>query len=128
MGQLIRYGLTPPEPPSHPDLERFMATTFVDAVRDCLKTGGWATKDSEREHGGDFLVGVSGRLFTIHADYQVAEAVTGYATLGCGHEIALGALYASEGRKPRKRVTLALTAAERFSAGVRGPFTCVSLA
>ncbi len=35
----------------------------------------------------------------------------------------LGALYASRGRKPAARVRLALEAAERFSASVRGPFT-----
>ena len=47
MGQLLRYALQAPHPEG--DLERFMATTFIDAVRRCLKDGGWAKKDSERE-------------------------------------------------------------------------------
>ncbi|AGL18763.1 hypothetical protein [Actinoplanes sp. N902-109] len=124
MGQLLRYSLTLPRPDG--DLDAFMATTFIDALRDCLKTGGWAMKDNEREEGGTFLVGVKGRLFAIHDDYQVAQAADGYAAVGCGDQIALGALHATEGLglEPRHRVLRALAAAERFSAGVRGPFVC----
>lgn len=127
MGQLIRYGLVPPKPPAAgKNLDRFMATVFVDAVRDCLKKGGWAKKDADREEGGDFLAGVNGRLFTVYSDYQVAEAADGYAAVGSGRELAVGALFATPGQKPRKRVALALTCAERHCAGVRGPFVTVS--
>lgn len=127
MGQLIRYALQPPEPAR--DLERFMATTFIDAIRACLKEGGWAKKDNDREEGGTFLVGVRGRLFTVYDDYQVAEAADGYAAVGSGDDIALGALFATaKGRmRPERRIETALQAAERFSAGVRGPFICLSL-
>lgn len=122
MGQLLRFALAAPEPEG--DLEAFMATTFVDAVREALKAGGWAKKDNEREEGGVFLVGVQGHLFCIQSDYQVAEAADGFAAIGCGDQIALGALYATARSRmaPEKRIKLALEAAERFSAGVRGPF------
>jgi hypothetical protein len=126
MGQLIHHAFQPPKPKRQ--LERFMTTEFIDALRSCLKEGGWARKDSEREEGGTFLVGVSGHLFTIHEDYQVGEAADGFAAVGCGDQIALGALYATAGigMPPRKRVRLALQAAERFSAGVRSPFICLA--
>lgn len=127
MGQLIHHALTPPAPKGR--LERFMSTTFIDAIRDCLKQGGWARKENEREEGGTFLVGVQGRLFVVYDDYQVGQAADGYAAVGCGDQIALGALYATAGlgMPPRKRVRLALAAAERFSAGVRAPFICLAL-
>ncbi len=124
MGQLLRHAFVPPEPSG--DLTRFMVTGFVDAVRACLKEGGWATKSSEQEQGGEFLVGVAGRLFVIHSDYQVAESVDGYAAVGCGADIALGALYATGGMLPKPRLRTALEAAERHSAGVRGPFAFVT--
>lgn len=126
MGQLLRWALKAPEPDG--DLEAFMATTFVDAVRDCLREGGWISKESERERGGDFLVGIRGRLFCIQGDFQVAEAADGYAAVGCGYHLALGALYATAKSRmaPDKRVRLALEAAERFNAGVRGPFAIVN--
>ncbi len=126
MGQLIHHALTPPKP--RRSLERFMSTTFIDAVRACLKDGGWARKENDREEGGTFLVGVRGRLFVIHEDYQVGQAADGFAAVGCGDQVALGALYATAGTDmgPRRRVKLALRAAERFSAGVRAPFICLA--
>lgn len=127
MGQLIRYSFDPPKPKG--DLDTFMATRFVDALRECLKAGGWARKENDREEGGTFLVGVRGQLFTIYDDYQVAQPSDGFAAVGCGDEIALGALYATAGMglKPRKRLKLALRAAERFSGGVCAPFVCLTL-
>lgn len=127
MGQLLRWSLQAPHPEG--ELEKFMATTFVDAVRETLKTGGWLKQDSNRDEGGDFLVGVAGRLFEVFSDFQVGEAVDGYAAVGCGNELALGALHATTGLDltPRKRVRAALKAAERYSAGVRGPFTVLEV-
>jgi ATP-dependent protease HslVU (ClpYQ) peptidase subunit len=126
MGQLIHHAFEPPKP--KPDLERFMSTEFVDALRTCLKDGGWARKENDREEGGTFLVGVRGSLFVIQDDYQVGQAADGYAAVGCGDQIALGALYATAGTamSPRRRIQVALEAAERFSAGVRAPFICLA--
>jgi hypothetical protein len=125
MGQLIRYSMKLPKPRG--DLDAFMATTFIDALRACLKDGGWALKENDREEGGTFLVGVRGRLYAVYDDYQVAKAADGFAAVGCGDQIALGALFATAGTglSPRRRVISALAAAERFSAGVRGPFLCL---
>lgn len=126
MGDLLRYRL---EVPEHPELiadREYLATVFVDAVRACLKDGGFATKDKEAEAGGDFLIGYRGHVYTIHGDYQVAESLDGFMAVGCGAQAALGALYATgalvEGCTPDQRIELALKSAERLSAGVRGPF------
>jgi ATP-dependent protease HslVU (ClpYQ) peptidase subunit len=100
---------------------------FIDAVRECLKNRGWAAKRDERESGGCFLVGYKGRLFRIDDDYQVGIPADGFAAVGCGDQIAHGALYASAHLNGRERLELALRAAERFSAGVRGPFHIESL-
>lgn len=128
MGQLLHHALTPPVPAGG-SLERFMSTTFVDAVRDCLKAGGWASKSEDREKGGEFLVGVAGRLFNIDSDYQVGEEAAGHAAVGSGYLVALGSLYATGETRmsPRRRVATALEAAERYTAGVRAPFTCLVL-
>lgn len=124
MGQLLRYAFQPPHPEGG-DLYRFMVTTFVDALRTCLKDGGWARKDADQESGGTFLVGVHGRLFELASDYQVGEAADGYAAVGCGDDVALGALHATidSPMKPRARLAIALAAAAHHSAGVAGPYT-----
>ena len=127
MGQLLRYVLVPPKRHADQDPMEFMVRDFVGAVRDCLKAGGFATKKEEAEHGGTFLVGHAGRLFMVDADYQVGEAACCYDAVGCGADLALGALHATVGLSGAARVDLALRAAEAHSAGVRGPFHVVAL-
>lgn len=122
MGQLLQWSLVVGPPPEG-DVFKFMATTFVDAIRGCLAKGGFAKKENGQEEGGLFLVGIAGRLFRIDSDYQVGESAHGYDAVGCGAETALGALYGSRRRSPEARVGMALSAAEYHSAGVRGPFT-----
>ena len=89
---------------------------------DCLKNGGWASKKEESEQGGVFLVGYKGKLFRVDSDYQVGMSMDGFDAVGCGEDIAKGSMFSTKGKHPRKRVLMALQAAERFSAGVRGPF------
>ncbi|MEE1792798.1 hypothetical protein PUR28_18880 [Streptomyces sp. BE308] len=126
MGQLLQHAFQPPHPTG--DLHRFMVTTWTDALRTCLKDGGYARKDSEQEQAGTFLVGIHGRLYSIWDDYQVAEHADDYAAVGCGDELALGALHATVGLDlaPRARLTAALAAADHHSAGVTGPYTYAS--
>lgn len=121
MGQLLHHAFTPPKRHPDVDVDKFMVTDFINAVRDCLKTGGYAEKHNEAESGGVFLVGFAGRLFRIDSDYQVGESVDGFDAVGCGEDVARGSLFSSRG-KPIDRLRLSLEAAERFSAGVRGPF------
>ena len=122
MGQILRYALSIPEHDPCVSLDKYMVTTFIDAVRECLKAKGFAKKTNEQEEGGIFLVGYKGRLFKIEADYQVGITSRGYEAAGCGQAYALGVLYATPKLKARARVALALKAAEDGSAGVRAPF------
>lgn len=126
MGQLLRYSLDPPVPTTG-GLDRFMATTFIDAVRATLKAGGFAKAENQKEEGGAFLVGVCGHLYVIHSDYQFGRAVSGFLAIGCGNDLALGSLHttAQYDIAPRQRVTHALAAAADLSGGVAGPFTVI---
>ena len=122
-GQLLAHALDPPQCGPDDDIMAFMVTHFVDAVRVVLKDGGAARNKNEVEGlDGCFLVGYRGRLFRVDEDYQVHETSHGFHACGCGELIALGSLYSSSGRRPKQRIELALSAAESFSAGVRGPF------
>lgn len=120
MGQLLRFKFQPPA--IEGDLFAYMATHFVDALRECFKQGGYAEVCNGQESGGNFLVGVRGHLFHIQSDYQVGEALSQYDACGCGDDVACGALYATKGKGARYRIRTALEAAEQHSAGVRGPF------
>lgn len=129
MGQLLRYSLTVPKRHPDTDLMQFMVTQFVEAVRTCLKTGGYATTKDGAEAGGCFLVGHAGRLFRVDSDYQVGEAMLPFEAVGCGEAYAKGALYVglASGAHPHPQLNAALEAAQAMSAGVRGPFHFVNL-
>jgi ATP-dependent protease HslVU (ClpYQ) peptidase subunit len=131
MGDLLRYALVIPERHPDEDIDRWMRTGFVDAVRNCLKAGGFAEKEKETEKGGQFLVGYEGRLFYVGSDYQIGEAVDGYDAVGCGDAYAKGAMAAMINLvpdiAPAQMIEYALQITERNCAGVRAPFTVVTL-
>lgn len=126
MGQLLRWALTVPDFDPRLDVEKYMSTAFINSVRACLKENGWASTKDGQERGGVFLVGFRGRLFYVDEDYQVGCPLDPFDAVGCGHDIAKGALFATPHLEALDRVQLALTAAERHSAGVRGPFRVLS--
>mgnify|MGYP000863626043 CR=1 FL=1 len=64
----------------------------------------------------------------MEADFQIVQHAHPYAACGCGREIALGAMYATqEEEHPEWRINTALNAAAEFSCAVRGPFRIVKL-
>lgn len=127
MGQLLRYKLViPPRPPKQA-LEEYMATAFIDAVRQCLAEGGFRKLKDDVQTGGTFIVATEGRLFEVADDFQVAEAVDEFIACGSGDDLARGALWASRGKPPRTRIKIALEAAERMNAAVRRPFHIIRL-
>ena len=130
MGQLLQFCFEPPAHPEGMDALEYMVRDFTSAVRQCLKDGGFATKDKEQESGGIFLVGYMGRLFRIESSYQVIEPLCGWIATGCGEDIAMGAiegqLIASRERDYEWILRQAMQVTERNNAGVRGPFHVVT--
>jgi ATP-dependent protease HslVU (ClpYQ) peptidase subunit len=124
MGQILEFGFTPPVLYPNDDVFKEMVARFIPDLRKALRDGGWVKTDNGQEHGGSFIVGIRGRVFEVHGDFQVFEPLDGISAVGCGEEFALGSLAASEeaGVEPRESVMRALKAAARFSGGVCEPF------
>lgn len=128
MIQLLQYALTVPKRHPDTDVMRYMVTEFIPAVRVCFRDGGFMTKASEADVGGNFLVGIEGRLFNVYSDFQVGERAEGFDACGCGEAYALAAMLCTADAMPAdQRVRRALEVAERFSAGVRGPFNLLHI-
>jgi ATP-dependent protease HslVU (ClpYQ) peptidase subunit len=126
MGQLLQHNLTAP-PQRHDDSdEKWLATAFIDAVRQVLKTGGFAHKENEVERGGTFLLGLRGKLYEVDSDYQVGAPGEPYGACGAGRPYALGALHTmmalDRPLHAKDRVRYALDAAAYHSAFVRAPY------
>ena len=122
MMQLLRYELHLPPYEKSMEVEEYLVTVFINEVRDCLKSGGFAKKEDEKEEGGNFLVAFQGRLFEVQDDYQVSEPVNGYEAVGSGAKFALGALYVTPHLPPEQRIEQALQAATYHNAYVKPPF------
>lgn len=128
MGQILQYHLTPPTPLEGQSDVTYMVKQFIPAVKAALVAHGFEKNDSGRQEGGTFLVGYRGALFAIYSDYQVGCVAQSYYACGCGEDLVLGALFALDlyEMTPEERLTIALEAAEEFSAGVKAPFSIVS--
>lgn len=129
---IARYVFTPPKPRarSAEALDRFMCTTFVDAYRDAMLRGGHTFKEEQSRESieTELLVVVRGTIYTIYQDFDMERPRSAYAAIGCGTRPALGALFATEHMgATRKRVELALRAAEAYDAAVRRPWAFIEM-
>jgi ATP-dependent protease HslVU (ClpYQ) peptidase subunit len=118
MGQLLRYKLEPAAQTIKQGDMEYMVTSFIDSVRKCFTDNGFGSGST----GGTFLVGYKSKLYTIDTDYQVGVSADPFDAVGCGTDLALGAMYATKGQDPKKRITTALSAASTFNGGVMAPF------
>lgn len=127
MGQLLQYRLAVPDIPDDQPIDEYMATSFIDAVRNCLKDGGYTKVDCSRETIGTFLVGVRGHLYVVDDDYNVRRDNGGFNAVGSGLSVALGSLHSTAKLRmhPRERIGMALEAASTFVTSVRGPFDII---
>jgi ATP-dependent protease HslVU (ClpYQ) peptidase subunit len=127
MGQLLEHALKVPAKGDEGDDMRYMVTVFVEQVRQLLKERGVAKIESNAETGGQFLVGYSGRLYSVQSDFQVNEMADGFDAVGSGAEYALGAIAALQGTAPIPRLKRALEVSAHFNMGVSPPFVVKSL-
>lgn len=122
MAQLLQYSLVVRPQKDNEDDMQYMVTGFVEAIRTCLKEGGFAKVEDEKEEGGTFLVGFKGRVYTVENNFQVCSTSDAFTAIGCGDKYAMGNLWATKQGRPRERILAALEAAAHFSNGVCAPF------
>lgn len=122
--QLVRYSWQIPEPRIMlQDAHEYLATSFVDSMRECLREGGFARDIDREEVGTECLIGFRGRLFRMDTDYQIGESVVGYDAIGSGGQVCLGALALTRNHtKAGMRINDVLGAASFHCNGVEPPF------
>lgn len=122
---LLRSWLDLPTPETDEDGLRYMLRVANGMCDLASEYGRFSKKEPEEIEAGT-LVGCHGRLFYIDGHFAVLEPADGFMAMGSGDQVAHGVLYAYKqtvrSPLPTEAVGLALQAAERFSAGVRGPF------
>ena len=127
MGQLLQYKLDVPKQSENEDDLEYMSTVFIDAVRECLRDGGFTEISNNVETGGLFMVGYKSKLYIVDRDFQVNSTMNGYYAIGVGGKYALGNLLGTIGLPPKHRIQAALDAATYFSNGVIPPYHILSI-
>jgi len=119
MGQLLHHKIDLPKIPEKITIE-FMVNEFVESIRSGFKNHGFSEISNNVETGGNFLVGVPGKLFEIHSDYQVKE-INNFSCCGSGMYYAFGAMEALKDLPPITRVKNSIKIAEKYNPYVRSP-------
>ena len=132
VAQVIRWQMNIPQYNPEAEPLEYLTGALITAMRQSLLEHGSLTtweEDSTESIDGNLLLGFCGQVFEIYQDFGVGQLVHGYGSIGCGFPIAMGSLAATEtfDIKPKRRIIMALEAAERHSAGVRGPMTVLKL-
>jgi ATP-dependent protease HslVU (ClpYQ) peptidase subunit len=108
---------------------KYMVKTFIPNLITLFQEN---VIDKPRENrGGNFLLGVEGKLFEIQNDYSVLQSNSGFAAVGCGGDVALASLITTtkhfkDKLTPVEHITYALEAAEELCEGVQRPFYILS--
>lgn len=123
MINLLKYDFLPPENEYGIPGHEFISTLVVEELRRCFRDGGLMRLENSAELGGTFLLGYKAQLYYVDADFQVGLFYEPYAAVGSGSQYALGSVYSLRNAAPRRRIQVALEAAENFCSAVRKPFT-----
>lgn len=126
---LVTYSFDPPKiPRANTNLDKFITTTFIPALRTCFEENG-AGKDGE--HNSHIIVVVRGRVYEIGSQYEWCQDVRGVYSIGSGGAYAIGALYACLPKKftmeqAKKSVREAIEVAASLDPATGLPITVVA--
>lgn len=94
MGQLLQYEFAPSFPVDGKLTIKYMVTKFIPELRDAYHEAGYGKKtDAEKMNGGTVLVGSRDGLFKVSDDFSVLELKDDFICIGCGRQLASGALF-----------------------------------
>lgn len=123
---LMSFVFKPPTiPRANTNLDKFMISVFVPALRSCLEEN-LASKDGV--HEAELIVVVRGKIYEIGSQYEWCEDAKGIYSVGSGSAYALGALYSMLSKdftleEAKKSVKHAVEIAAELDSGTGLPIT-----
>ena len=101
---------------SSDDVFKWLNTDFMDVFKKFRKEN----EEYSEDYVDQIIIIIAGRIFSLHTDFSIAESNKDYICIGCGQEIAYGALYALENdntKSIREKIEIAINACNEFSCG-----------
>lgn len=132
--QMLQYKLKLPSTRKIPTegLTEYMVTQFCNKVKALLSKEELLIEDSDRKATGPsispaaFLVGIRDKVYEITEDFDVAEVRMPFMAIGGAASFTMGSLEATTNLvtqlDPEHHLIYALKTAEKYNAGVEGPF------
>ncbi len=118
------------------DLTEYMVVHFCAKVKSLLQKEDMLTEDTDRKNSDPslspaaFLVAIRNKLYEITEDFDVAEVDMPFMAIGGASDYAMGSLEATTNLitqlEPEHHLIYALKTAEKYNAGVSGPFQLVN--
>jgi ATP-dependent protease HslVU (ClpYQ) peptidase subunit len=125
LGDLLQYCFKIPKLAERENVNAYMASKFVPAIRKMLAAYGYplnADDDSEAQYAGEICVGLRGKVYGIAGNFALLCPSDGVLAMGSGGEVARGVMLALKGEKPKVRIERALEISSMICDGVRAPF------
>jgi ATP-dependent protease HslVU (ClpYQ) peptidase subunit len=112
---IIEHAFNPPDATGYSgkDLDAFITTDFIPALRKCFQEQGYEenddkdSKEAAVEHGSSIIVAVNGVLYEISSDYSWLRDIAGLYANGSGGDYAIGAAHAMLPAKGKLTIELA---------------------
>lgn len=125
-GDRLRHLFVPPTPEPRVNLDKFMYSKFLKALRKFYEEW-WVDVSTSSDFG--MIICVRGKIYEHNAsDMSLTQYESDYLAMGSGGQLALGSLHATKNQKdPRKRVNSAVQAAITHSTTCRGPIDIISI-
>ena len=133
LGQIMRFHFKPPKHEKGKSDYEYMCVDFIKKMQKTFAESGFdgENRRQEKQTSGQMLVAYRGELYEIYEDYQVGISADPYNSIGCGSDLALGALYTLHKAVPKmpaeQKVAIALDAASTYSGGVLPPYNILSV-
>lgn len=114
--QKMQYSFEPPTPKPDDDLDKFMHTEFLRALKDYYDEWGI---DTSRDGEVSMLIAIGDRLYEHHsADLSLNQYTNQYMAIGSGSPYAIGYLHGAtsmSNKEPEELVENAVKTAIKFS-------------
>jgi ATP-dependent protease HslVU (ClpYQ) peptidase subunit len=136
---IMEHAFTPPDASGYSgkDLDAFITTRFIPALRKCFEEHGYSASPEEKDtkeaaigHESQILAVVNGSIYELGEDYSWLKDASGLYAMGSGGDYAIGALHAMAPPKAKLTIELAkdivkeaLTIAAKLDSNSGGPFT-----
>jgi len=118
------------------DLTEYMVVHFCPKLKSILHKEDMLQEDTDRKNSdpsispAGFLIGIRNKLYEITEDFDVAEVDMPFMAIGGAGDYTMGSLEATTGLTtqldPEHHLIYALKTAEKYNAGVNGPFQLIN--